>query len=322
MVFVPALSSRSNPVKKGEGFMDTIVIIILVMTILLLALGYYFATRVIYPRRFSVQKTIEIETEKGKLGDFDLWSKEEVHIPSPFGYDLFGYYLPLPGANKTIVISHGITYTLFGSVKYIPIFRKRGFNVLIYDLRNHGHNSHLNTTFGWYEKHDLQAVVQWAYNRLGADGVVGTMGESMGAGITLQHIPLEPRLAFAIADCPFSDLPLLLKTRIKADFHLPGFPLLNLANLWTRLICKFDINRVSPMRDIAQTLTPLLVLHGDLDTYVPTYMGIQLSQVARPGYSQLYLSPNAAHAEAFWTNPIEYDQAVGQFLARLGLAKE
>jgi hypothetical protein len=38
-------------------------------------------------------------------------------MPSPFGYDLFGFYLPLPGTDRTVIIPQGVTYTLFGSVK-------------------------------------------------------------------------------------------------------------------------------------------------------------------------------------------------------------
>ena len=117
-----------------------ILILLSVLVFLLLAGGLYFALKVVRPKCYSVKETYRKEIETGKMSEAEWlsWEKQEITIPSPFGYELFGIYLPLVGADKTVIIAHGITYTLFGSVKYVNLFRQRGFHVLLYDHRNHG----------------------------------------------------------------------------------------------------------------------------------------------------------------------------------------
>ena len=72
---------------------------------------------------------------------------------------------PQPGSNKTMILVHGISYTRMGMVKYMPIFRRLGWNILIYDQRFFGRSGGSNTSFGYYEKRDLVAAFDWAKNK-------------------------------------------------------------------------------------------------------------------------------------------------------------
>ncbi|HPH95461.1 MAG TPA: alpha/beta hydrolase [Anaerolineaceae bacterium] len=300
-----------------------LVLIILLLVVLALAcgLGLFFASKIIYPHTFSYEQTRQWDVEAGKINEkeFDSWSREEILIPSPYGYNLYGQYFPLPGSKKTAIIAHGITYTIYGSVKYMKLFRNRGFNVLLYDHRNHGRSGGKNTTFGYYEKEDLKSVVDWALNRLGPGGKVGTHGESMGAAIVLQHAAIDPRLSFVVADCPFSTLEGQLTYRLGVEYHLPPFPMLNLADFFCWLQTGMKIKEVSPISAVRQFSTPLLLAHGKDDDYIPPAMSQALYDAKTNGLRQLYLAPNAKHAEAFWKNPVEYDQKVGEFLTQIGL---
>ncbi len=67
--------------------------------------------------------------KKGKLieEEYLAWEQENVTIQSPYGYPLCGKYFPISGSSSTVILSHGITYNLYGSVKYMPIFRELGF---------------------------------------------------------------------------------------------------------------------------------------------------------------------------------------------------
>jgi alpha-beta hydrolase superfamily lysophospholipase len=116
-----------------------------------------------------------------KAVEFDAWVKEDVHIHSPFGYGLFGQFFPLPNAKGTILILHGHTYTLYGSVKYMGMFRERGFNVLLMDNRFHGRSGGPNCTFGFREREDLAAWLEWLRSEKHPAHPIGLMGESLGA---------------------------------------------------------------------------------------------------------------------------------------------
>jgi uncharacterized protein len=206
-------------------------------------------------------------------------------------------------------------------IKYGGMFYRRGWNLLVYDLRNHGRSGGNNTTFGYYEKHDLKAVVDWACDRLGPGGVVGTMGESLGAATTLQHAAIDRRIAFAISDCSFSSLGELLAYRLKVEYHLPRFPLLNAAEFFIRLLTGgLTFDKASPISVIPGIETPIFFVHGKSDAYIPPEMSVNMYEAKQKGYRKLYLAPNADHAEAYWKNQSEYDQQVGSFLQDLGLA--
>lgn len=298
-------------------------LIILIITVLLalLGAGYYFARTLIYPRVFPLEETYRQDVEAGRLAldVYTPWPKEEFTIRSPYGYDLCAVYHAQSGSRRTVVISHGITWSRYGSVKYGMLFYKRGFNVLIYDLRHHGSSGGPNTSFGYYEKEDLKTVVDWAFARLGPGGIVGTAGESLGAATTLQHAGIDPRIAFAVADCPYSDLPALLAYRMREEYHLPPFPLLNLAALFTHWIAGWWISQASPKNFIPHISTPIFFVHGQNDIYIPPQMSVDLYEAKQHGPRKLYLAPNAGHAESLVKNPLEYDQKLGEFLREIGL---
>jgi len=294
----------------------TFLIAAVLIVLALLFSGLYFAYVATFPKCFGFDETYEIEKTNGKLveDEFQSWEKEVVTIPSPYGYNLYGYYFPVPDSKRGVILSHGITYTLFGSVKYMKIFRDLGFNILIYDLRNHGKSGGRNSTFGYYERHDLQALTSWMFQKLGGDAVIGTHGESMGAGITIMHAAIDPRLSFVIEDCSYSNLNDLFGYRVKKDYHLPSFPLIPLSSLMSKLLTGMRFEAVQPAEEIKKISAPVLLIHGADDDFIPTRQVYELYENKINGPRKLYVAPNAAHAESFWNNQEEYTRVVTDFL--------
>jgi len=289
-----------------------------ILVFLLLAGGLYFALLVVHPKCYSVEETYRTEIETGKMSEAEWlsWERQEIIIRSPFGYDLFGFYLPLAGADRTVIIAHGITYTLFGSVKYVNLFRRRGFNVLLYDHRNHGRSGGRWSTFGYYEKHDLAAWMAWARDRLTDGGLLGVMGESFGAAVAIQCLAETPGAAFLICDCSFSDLTDLLAHRLKVDYHLPVFPLLPLASLWSRVLTGMAFKDISPVRAVPKISIPCLFIHGQEDKLTPARMSEALYATKTRGRRALYLVPHADHAESLSRDPQTYEVQVADFLGK------
>ncbi len=283
----------------------------------LIALGWYFSEQIIHPKIYPVDETYRIEVEAGKLvpAEFEALPRREMTIRSPFGYDLFGLYFPVENARGVVIICHGITFSLYGSVKYLPLFRSRGFAVLLIDHRHHGRSGGDNSTFGYFEKHDLSAWADWVYTTSGPQTPIGLHGESFGAATMIQAMAIDPRFAFGIADCAFSDLTDLLSHRLRQDFHLPAWPIVPVASAVTKLRAGFYFTDISPCHDVASIAAPILFVHGEADQFTPARMSRELFS-AKPDRKQLYLVAQADHAEAYWHDRAEYDRVVGDFIDR------
>ncbi len=297
--------------------------ILLLVLIILTTSGLYFASRILNPAKVDYQHIYQAEFKNGLFDGeaFRELSKQEIWVPSPHGYKLHGYYIPQERSHKTIVISHGIESNLNASIKFVTIFRDFGFNVLIYDLRNHGRSGGRNTTYGYYEKYDLRAMVDWAFMRLGQAGLVGTIGESMGGAISIQHAAIDDRTAFCIAASSFSDFHELLVYRFKYEFKLPVFPFVQLADFMTTLISGLSFSAVSPLRDIKAISLPVMLIHGENDKFVPAQMSRELFNAKVKGIRVLYITPKAGHTDSFSINREEYNNQVCSFLEKIGMLK-
>ena len=279
----------------------------------------YFARIIIYPKVYPYEEVYDIKLEDGEFDPkvWADWHKEEIWVESSYGYKLHGYWLPEAGSKKTVILAHGITVNLFASIKYVLPFKTRGFNVLMYDHRNHGKSGGNVTTFGMTEKVDLKTMVDWVEARVGADGVIGTHGESMGAAIVLQHAAIDPRVKFVVEDCSFINLPAQLRYRIREEFHLRGWVLIPVASLFSKFIGGFFFGEVNPQKDIEKVETPILFIHGAEDDYIPPAHAQSLFDGKSVGLKELWFAPNARHAGSQPNNVEAYYQKVGDFLERV-----
>lgn len=296
--------------------MQIFLIIFIVLLSVVLGVSFYLVCQVIYPRFWSEEDTIKRETELGRFDQdrFNALPRQEVWIPSPYGYKLHGIYIPAENSHKLVVLSHGYAYNLYGQVKYIQLFRSRGYHVLLYDHRAHGRSGGIGTTFGYYEKYDLKAVVDWVYQKLGSGTIVGTMGESYGAGIVLQHGAVDPRLTFIIADSSWSSLPDLLCYHLKKDYHLPKIPFYPIVNFLAAMLTGMSFETNMPMLDVRDTITPIYFIHGKNDSFIPYEMSQKMYEAKTRGIRKLYIVEDAKHAEAYSSHPGEYDRRLGEFL--------
>mgnify|MGYP001806449904 CR=1 FL=1 len=291
----------------------------------LAGIGWKFSGIVIHPNRRSLASVETEQIEAGQLapGEYGALRSEPLVVASPHGYRLEGQWLvPADGGvpGRAVVIAHGYGVNRVNSIKYARLFLARGFHVVVYDHGNSGTSGGAHTTMGHREKADLKAVTDAVFARLGPDALVGTHGESMGAATVLLHAAMEPRLAFVVADCPYADLKEQLAYRLRVEYRLPGFPILDAASLMARLRAGFRFGSISPVRTLVRhgglPELPMLFIHGQSDDYIPPQASVRL-QAAKKGVSELLLMPDARHAESLSTHPERYREAVDEFLDKV-----
>ena len=293
-----------------------------VMLVLLAAyifFGWYFSSILIFPKTYDHDYAINYDRERGRLDEemlalFQQLDQREVTLASKHGYDLHGVWIPNGHSQKTVVLCHGITWNLIGSVKYSGMFYKMGYNIFMYDHRNHGKSGGDRTTFGYFEKEDLKLWLDWLEDKLGKGTYIGTHGESMGAATVLQHLGIDSRVKFCIADCPYSDLKTLLKYRLEVEYKIKHLPLIPIASLFAKWRAGMYASAVSPIKAVAEVETPIFWIHGLADDYIPPSMSEDMYQAKHKGIKKLLLIPEARHAASFSTDPVTYQQAVSDFL--------
>lgn len=245
---------------------------------------------------------------------YESLNKEDVSLTTDDGFKLKGaYFKGSSNADKTIIIVHGITVNMATSIKYMQMFAKRGWNVLMYDHRRHGKSEGQFTTYGYLEKHDLDKWVNWIKDKNPNNCLLGLHGESMGAATVLQYAGINKFVDFIIADCGFSDLNKLLRIRMKEDYHSILIPLIPLTKARVYRKVKFKIKDVSPISIIKNSSIPTLFIHGKEDRYVPAFMSVEMYE-AKQTNKKIYLVEGAKHADSIRVDRERYEKEVFDFI--------
>lgn len=293
-----------------------------IFSVLFLEWLWCLSNLLIKPRMLSYEKGFrrDVRCKRFDSAIYQKWDKKELRIKSDFGYILCCELIEpeqeavIEGPIKIAIVCHGLGCARYESIKYVQMFLKLGFTVLMYDHRNHGMSGKAFTTMGYYEKYDLKKVVDWCYHKYGVDCNIITHGESMGAATVLMHAEIDYRVNLAIADCAYSDLKLLLRHQLKQYYHLP-YLLIPIENFLIYLRAGFWFKQVSPIMSISNTDTPVLFIHGKRDNLVPSVMSRHMYACKKKNKG-LYLVAKARHAESICINKSGYEKRVGEFIKK------
>ena len=104
-----------------------------------------------------------------------------------------------------IIYLHGNSSSRSEVIPQLGHFLSLGLTVVAFDFTGSGHSEGEFVSLGYYEREDLQAVI----NHLRASGTVSTIalwGRSMGAATALMYGSRDPTISCMILDSPFIDL--------------------------------------------------------------------------------------------------------------------
>lgn len=216
----------------------------------------------------------------------------------------------------TAICIHGYTSDAYQMLPIGYMYYKMGFNILLPDLYGHGKSGGNDIQMGWKDRLD---VLKWifaahrAFGR-GSDNMV-VHGVSMGAATAMcvsgEKLPVYVK--DFVEDSGFTSVWDIFSYRLDHQFHLPDFPFLYTSNL----ICKFDygwnFKEASPLKQVAKCTRPMLFIHSDVDTSVPTWMVFPL-YAAKKGRKVLWVLHGSEHAKAYHDHPVLYTEKVKTFL--------
>jgi uncharacterized protein len=209
---------------------------------------------------------------------------------------LHGWYIPAPGAYKTIMIFHGNAGNIGHRVQWIEELHSLDAHILIIDYRGYGNSEGNPFEEGLYR--DARAAYEWwQAHRTGAGDKLILLGESLGGSVA---IDLASRIAPAglIVQSTFTSA---------ADMARLFFPLGLL-----RPLLGIHFDSTSKIRGVT---CPKLFIHGNRDEIVPFRMGRELYEMASPPKS-FYEVAGAGHNDLVWVGGSEYISRLRSFLAQ------
>ncbi len=288
--------------------------IVILALLYLVAITLRYVNRIIYPKTKTYDVARERVIKQGYFPEEYISSLpyEPLNLKSPYGYMIKGRIYP-NDSNRFIIIVHGITMNIYGALKYLPFFYKKGFNVVVFDLRNHGETGGDTTTYGHFEKWDLSTVTDHLYRVYGNEISVGVHGESMGGTISMLNMAMDKRIRYGIIDCAFSDLPELLLLKLQQDSRLKSKKLIAFVNLFIKIRAGFSIEDVSPLKELPTIHQPILFIHGDQDTYVPMSM-TKAMYAFKMDKKYMYIANGGEHATSMAVDPERYNMEITAFL--------
>ena len=301
--------------KGGRRMLLVLTIILVTAALLLLLTALLLAGITMTGRRQTMDEAMAWQSEHYDTSFYDACERETYTVTGAEGYELHVELLKSPGSTRYMILSHGYTDTRAGSLKYARFYLEMGFSCIIYDLRGHGENAPTPTTYGILEAQDLDALIADTHTRYPDLTVLGLHGESLGAATTVSVLRYRPDVAFAVADCGFSDIENVLRGGFRSA-HLPS-ALFDLADVGARLRFGYALRDMRPIDALAENDVPLLFLHGADDTFILPQNSADMAAATR-GAHELYLFEGAGHALSALTDPERYAALLRAFTDQYG----
>ncbi|HSH01592.1 MAG TPA: alpha/beta fold hydrolase [Anaerolineae bacterium] len=248
---------------------------------------------------------------------YDLPEPELFHIERDDGIRLEGWFFDNELAGDCgMVLLHGHTSTRYGSLHFTPLFWDKGCDLVVYDARHHGNSDGDYGTYGYHEKGDAVAMVEWLMARTDLEmNDIGLMGVSYGAATALQAGPLLPDIAFVAADSPYQDLKTIVTEQGEAQYGGWVQLFVPTAFAFSEVMADYEADEVSPMMAAAETTAPIFLSHSIQDEFTKSaHSEAIFSQI---GHERAVLHLNdwgASHGRDLLVQPELYEANFEEFL--------
>ena len=242
---------------------------------------------------------------------------EPVEIKSHDGLTLYGRYYHFSKEAPVEIQIHGYkghAYRDFcGGARDA---RARGHNLILVDQRAHGKSGGNAISFGINERFDCLGWINYAVSRFGDDVKIFLIGMSMGAATVLMasELPLPKNVVGIMADCPYSSPKDIIKKVIKEDMGLPVSILYPFVRLGGRIFGGFDIESATARDAVKSSKIPILILHGECDSFVPCEMSEQIFSGVDTKGSKRVTFPDADHGLSYLCHKEPYLCEVDGFM--------
>jgi uncharacterized protein len=313
------------------GFLTLIWVVLLIGFAWSAAVVVFMALGLLRPRRMSDARALIIlrRLSPSDLGlEFEDISFQIRDEQTGGKLNIAAWWIPLAEAGgKCAIVVHGYSDAKVGGIAWAPLLRSLGYSVLAIDLRAHGESGGKNCTAGYWERHDLNQVIDQfkASHPVQAKQII-LFGVSLGAAVCAAAAVGRDDLAAVILECPFGDYQ-SAASRHGNNLGTPGrmfqLPAFKIAQ-W---IAGCDFSAVRPADLIPKIPCPVMVIQSGDDPYLSeadraVVKAAVQSRGAERGPSLCLELPGVHHVVGLRADPEGYGRKVEEFLDSASLARK
>lgn len=296
-----------------------ILLVSLVLTFFLAVVPLFVAT-IFTTNRFHFQDPDDGKTPQ----DFGM-AYTSIEFRSSDGIDLKGWYVPGQQAASgalagTIIYAHGQNRTRVELLPMAEFAYGLGYNGLLFDLRHAGTSGGSVSSGGYWERLDIEAAVRYALQQEHAVKPVVLWGVSLGAAASLMAAAENPDVAAVISDSTFLSFDDTAHHHWKLFFrNWPQFPMVNETLGLIEWRGHFRVSDFD-LRTAVELINPRPVLFVGVegDPRMPPDIAKTLYGLETSPNKMLVIVPGTRHGEGFHSGNAQYEQAVKEFLGRVG----
>ena len=216
-----------------------------------------------------------------------------VSIATSDGETLHGWQVTAADAKGTVLFLHGNAGNISHRIYYLTMFKRLGYNTLLFDYRGYGQSSGTPSESGTY----LDAQAAWRYLTATqgiAPGQIVLFGESLG-GAVAAWLAAREKPGLLVLASTFTSVP-----DLAAEFY-PFLPV--------RWISRFDYNTLQSLQAVS---CPVFIAHSPHDEIIPFEHGQRLFQ-AVSGAKQ-FLPLDGGHNTGFIFMQPAWKKSLGAFM--------
>lgn len=239
--------------------------------------------------------------------------------PVELGYEYYDN-----GSEKTVVILHAYNETVDDAAVFAPFWWKKGFNVLLPEMRGHSASSE-TTAFGCYEQYDLADLI--LHENLAGEGKKLVIhGKGMGAAAALLMagggaVPKEALPDLIVSDNVYSSLKELEIKQLKQQFSLGNFMVGIMLDAVVKSKLGFSVKDIDISKAAEQMDTPVIFISGENDGFVGSDQSRAVFQAAGQA-RELLVVEGAEYGMSYAVSRQSgnmYENMISKWIEKLGI---
>jgi uncharacterized protein len=317
---VPCFAMELTAAASLRALADLALVLVIVGAVLCAVLIYAMARMLLRPPRMTDGKAMyflkRLSPEDLGLA-FDEVSFDVRDERDGGKLKIAGWWIPaaMPSDRFALLI-HGYADAKVGGIAWAPLLHSLGFNVLAIDLRAHGESGGVESTAGFWERHDVGRVLDQIRSQRPKETRQAVLfGVSLGAAVAAAVAAERTDVSAVILESPFADYRSAVAAHAKL-MGMPGGVFVMAAMAAAEWVSGADFDAVRPVDTIPRIKAPVMVIASGDDPLVGETAAARLNEaVKQRGEGSIHWSvPEAYHVEGMRGDFQEYRQRVAAFL--------